>query len=306
MKSSARAVYSGGDGNATEVVGALVPVTVWARTALVAIVVVDAMATARVITTTAVTRRYAVRYAVRITRPVWLMVMGSNASGHDGLVSEPPRMPGPAEHQSAPTPSTTGSGGDNDLQRSAIIIGSLVALMWLVEIVDTVVHHKLDRFGVRPHNIGGLRGIAFAPFLHAGFGHLIGNTVPFAVMGWLVLSGGLRRFVTVSTLVVVGSGIGAWVFGNSNEVHIGASGVVFGYLGYLLLRGVFERRIGQLAVGVGVGVLYGGALRSVLPTHRGISWQGHLFGFSAGCGAAWLLSRSTVRSVRAVRAGSPS
>lgn len=229
------------------------------------------------------------------------MVIGSNASGHDGLVSEPPRMPGPTGYQSAQAPNVTGSIRDNDLQRSAIIIGSLVALMWLVEIVDTVVHHKLDRFGVRPHNVGGLRGIAFAPFLHAGFAHLIGNTVPFAVMGWLVLSGGLRRFVTVSVLVVVGSGIGAWVFGNSNEVHIGASGVVFGYLGYLLLRGVFERRIGQLAVGVAVGVLYGGALRGVLPTHRGISWQGHLFGFLAGCAAAWLLSRSA----DAIREGSP-
>ena len=201
----------------------------------------------------------------------------------------------PSAPLASPLPGPAPDGGNHltdSVQRSAVIIGVLVAVLWAVELVDVLMSHRLERYGVRPHTVVGLRGIVAGPFLHRNWTHLIGNTVPFAAMGWVVLTGGVRRFVTLSVMVMLGSGIGIWLFGQSDQVHIGASGMVFGYLGYLLLRGVFERRVGQLAVGVLVGVVYGGLIRGVLPTNGAVSWQGHLFGFVSGVGAAWLLSRT--------------
>ena len=231
------------------------------------------------------------------------MDAADRSRGHDGRVSEP-LLPQPL----VPASPERGDRAGHDvmsgpMQRSVYIIGSIVALMWAVELVDVLFGHRLDRFGVRPHRLDGLDGIVTAPFLHSSWAHLIGNTVPFAAMGWVVLAGGVRRFVAVSLLVMVGSGAGIWLFGQSGQVHIGASGMVFGYLGYLLLRGVFERRLGQLAVGVLVGVIYGGLLRGVLPTNSAVSWQGHLFGFAAGVGAAWLLARGADRSGSTAGAG---
>ncbi len=175
-------------------------------------------------------------------------------------------------------------------QPGVVAVGVLLATQWVSEAVDVIVDHRLDAYGVRPHQLVGLRGIAFAPFLHAGFGHLIGNTVPFAVLGVIIALGGLRQLLTVSAIVAVISGIGVWVFGSSNEVHIGSSGVVFGYLAFLLVRGFFARNVRQILIGVVVGFLYGGLLWGVLPTSRGVSWQGHLFGAIGGVAAAKVLS----------------
>ena len=176
------------------------------------------------------------------------------------------------------------------MQPGIAAVGVLLAVQWLSEIVDFFMDHRLDRFGVRPHQLAGLRGIAFAPFLHAGFGHLIGNTVPFAVLGVLIALGGLRQFLAVTVIVGFISGLGMWLFGSSNEVHIGASGVVFGYLGYLLVRGVFARNVRQILLGVVVAAVYGGLLWGVLPTDSGVSWEGHLFGAIGGVVAAKLLA----------------
>ena len=165
----------------------------------------------------------------------------------------------------------------------------MLAVQWSSEVADVVLDHRLDAYGVRPHMLAGLRGIVFAPFLHSGFGHLIGNTVPFAVLGGLVAMGGLRQFLSVTLIVGLVSGLGMWVFGSSNEVHIGASGLVFGYLAYLLVRGFFARNIRHIMLGVVVAFLYGGLLWGVLPTGRGVSWEGHLFGVVGGVGAAWAL-----------------
>lgn len=172
-----------------------------------------------------------------------------------------------------------------------VAVGVLLGVQWVSEAVDVVLDNRLDAYGVRPHQLGGLRGIVFAPFLHAGFGHLIGNTLPFVVLGALIALGGLRQLLTVTAVVAVISGIGVWVFGSSNEVHIGSSGVVFGYLAFLLVRGFFAKNVRQILLGVIVGFLYGGLLWGVLPTARGISWQGHLFGVVGGVAAAKLLSR---------------
>lgn len=180
-----------------------------------------------------------------------------------------------------------------ELRIHVLVLGGFVALMWAVEIVDQFVFRlglrsTLDIYGIIPRNPIGLRGILFAPFLHGGFPHLISNTVPFIVLGWLVMARETSDFFWVSLISALASGLGTWLFGSSG-VHIGASGVVFGYLGYLLLRGYFERSTIAIAISLFVGTLYGSLLWGVLPIRYGISWEGHLFGFLGGVLAAWLL-----------------
>lgn len=172
---------------------------------------------------------------------------------------------------------------------AAVAIAALVVVMWVIELIDTIVDHRLDRFGIRPRTVEGLRGVPVAPLLHAGFGHLAANTVPFVVLGVITAFSGAFRLAAVTTVVVVVSGAVVWVLGSSNEVHIGASGVVFGYLGYLGARAVFERRLVFILVAVAVGILFGGLIRGVVPGPQGISWQGHLGGLLGGILAARLL-----------------
>jgi membrane associated rhomboid family serine protease len=171
-----------------------------------------------------------------------------------------------------------------------VAVGMAAGSMWVVEAVDTVMSHRLDRFGIRPHTLLGLRGIPLAPFLHLGFGHLAANTVPFVVLGTLVALSGLRRVITVAAAAAVSSGALAWLLGSSNEVHIGASGVIFGFLGYIGARAVFDRRIRSILVAMVAGVLFGGILWGVLPDSSGtISWQGHLGGLLGGIAIARVL-----------------
>lgn len=177
-----------------------------------------------------------------------------------------------------------------NLQLSFGVLFGFVALMWVEETVDLLMFGgRLDAAGIRPRVPSALWGIAFAPFLHGGLAHLMANTVPLLVLGWLIMLRSLRVFLAVTVLTAVLGGLGVWLFGRPFSVHIGASGVVFGYLGFLLLRGYFERSFTAIALGLVAGVLYGGALWGVLPGQRGISWEGHLFGFAAGAGTARLL-----------------
>lgn len=158
----------------------------------------------------------------------------------------------------------------------------LAAIPWGIEILDFVLPGSFDRFGIRPRDLAGLPGIATAPFLHQGFGHLASNTLPFLVLGGIVLIGGRHFFVT-TTLVILGlSGGALWTLGPSGTNHIGASILVFGYLGFLLARGIVERSGVWILVALIVLVTYGGMLAGVLPGEKGVSWQGHLFGFIAG------------------------
>lgn len=176
-----------------------------------------------------------------------------------------------------------------------MILGSIVALMWGLEMIDLFLGGSsrscggLNQFGIFPRQAGGLRGILFAPLLHGGFAHLIANTIPFVTLGWLVMLRRTTDFFWVTIVAMLVGGLGTWLFG-SRGCHIGASGVIFGYLGYLLSRGYFERRIGSILFSLIVLVFYGGLLWGVLPTQFGISWEGHLFGFLGGVVAARLLA----------------
>lgn len=169
------------------------------------------------------------------------------------------------------------------------VLASLLAIMWLVEILDFMLQGALKQFGIIPRNLTGLRGLVFAPFLHANFTHLIANTLPFALLAWFVMLRRMRDFVIVSVVVMLIGGLGTWLSGASNSVHIGASGLIFGYLGFLMARGFFERSWSAVLLSLIAGFAYGGALWGVLPGQADISWQGHLFGFIAGVLAAkWL------------------
>ncbi|MDP3891725.1 rhomboid family intramembrane serine protease [Nocardioides sp.] len=173
---------------------------------------------------------------------------------------------------------------------AALWSGGFVALLFAIEAVDTVLGNQLDYQGVKPRDQDGLVGILFAPLLHGGWGHLLANAGPLLVLGFLILLSGVLRWAMVTMVVWVVGGVGIWVTGAPNSVHIGASILVFGWLVYLILRGIFSRRLGQIAVGLVVLVLYGGALWGVLPGQAGVSWEGHLFGAIGGGLAAWWLA----------------
>jgi membrane associated rhomboid family serine protease len=178
-----------------------------------------------------------------------------------------------------------------ELKTQVTILGGFVAFMWLIELVDILVFRQaLNIYGILPRQIIGLRGIVFAPFLHGGLGHLIANSLPFLILGWFVMLQETSDFFVVTGITMLVSGIGVWLFG-SPGLHIGASGVIFGYLGFLLLRGYFKRNIPSILLSLIVGVLYGSTIWGVLPLQQGISWEGHLFGFIGGVVAARLLTR---------------
>jgi membrane associated rhomboid family serine protease len=178
----------------------------------------------------------------------------------------------------------------SDRERGLILVGVMVAVMWVLEIVDAA-GANLDDDGIRPRDADGLLGILFAPFLHGGFGHLFGNTVPFLILGGVIALSGLMRVLSVTAIVALTSGIGVWLFAPANSVTIGASGVVFGYATYLLARGFYSRRGLHLGVGVLVLVVWGSTLLFGLVPTEGVSWQAHLFGALGGVLAARLLHR---------------
>lgn len=182
------------------------------------------------------------------------------------------------------------NGIGDEIKAHIAILGTIVAAMWLLEFVDIALGGRLNYLGIYPRSTIGLRGILLAPFLHLNFQHLISNTIPFVVMGWFVMLRGIPEFFKVSVIVALASGIGTWLFGSAG-LHIGASGVVFGYFGFLLSRAYFERSSLSIALSLAVGLLYGGLIWGVLPGRFGISWEGHLFGFLGGIYAARELSQ---------------
>ncbi len=178
----------------------------------------------------------------------------------------------------------------------------LAGLMWLLEIIDAILPADLDQYGIESREADGLTGVVAAPFLHADFAHLMANTVPFLILGCLVA---LRfgRFWAITATIAVGSGIGVWLVGPANTITVGASGVVFGYLTFLLAAGVLTRNWVDVLIGLGVLFLYGGLLVGALPfgVGPGVSWQAHLMGGISGVLAAALFARQSKRVVHAAQ-----
>lgn len=175
----------------------------------------------------------------------------------------------------------------DELTLQAMILGGFVVLIWFLEILDQLLFGgRLNRLGIHPRTVTGLRGILLAPFLHGTWKHLITNTPPLIVLGWLVMWQQTSDFFIVTLLTLLISGSGVWLFGSPNTVHIGASGIIFGYFGFLLLRSYFEQNLLSAVVSVVVALMYGNLIWGVLPIRRGVSWLGHLFGFVGGVIAA--------------------
>ncbi|MGB3234027.1 MAG: rhomboid family intramembrane serine protease [Mycobacterium sp.] len=191
-----------------------------------------------------------------------------------------------------------------------VTIVSFVFLLWVIELFDALTGHQLDDNGIRPLETDGLTGILTAPLLHANWEHLIANTGPALVLGFLVTLAGLSRFLYATAIIWIVGGLGTWLIGNVgapayNGVvietnHIGASGLIFGWLAFLIVFGFFTRNIWEIVIGVVVLFIYGSILLGVLPGTFGVSWQGHLCGALAGLLAAYLLS-GPERKARALR-----
>lgn len=172
-----------------------------------------------------------------------------------------------------------------------ILIAALVAVMWLVEVFDALGGDP-DSAGIRPRDPEGLVGVPLSPFLHGSWGHLIGNTIPFIILGAAVALGGLYRVAVVSGIVIAVGGLGTWLTAPSNTLHIGASGIVFGFAAYLIARGAYTRNMLHILGGLAVIAIYGATLASGFVPTPGVSWQGHLFGAVGGVVAARVLHRS--------------
>ncbi len=170
------------------------------------------------------------------------------------------------------------------------LLGGALGSFWVIEAVDSVLlDDRLERYGIHPRDVDGLVGVASSPFLHGPWRHLIANTVPFAVLGALVLTRGRAVWLQATVFIALVGGAATWLLGRGGN-HIGASGVVFGYLGFLVASAVVERSVRAILAAVAAVVLYGGIVWGVVPSGN-VSWEGHLFGLLAGVAAAFAVRR---------------
>ncbi|MFI7410951.1 rhomboid family intramembrane serine protease [Streptomyces sp. NPDC049627] len=183
------------------------------------------------------------------------------------------------------------SRGDRAKAAAKLMVG-WVALLWLLEVIDVVSGHALDGFGIIPRTSSELVDVVPASFIHFGFAHVAANSVPLLVLGFIAALGGIRRFAAVCALIIVADGLGVWLISPSGTNTAGASGLVFGLFGFLVVTGFVERRPLGVLAGLLVGAVWGGSvLAGLAPTQSGVSWQGHLVGLAAGVAAAFVLRR---------------
>jgi membrane associated rhomboid family serine protease len=168
----------------------------------------------------------------------------------------------------------------------------LLGVIWAVEVVNLITGYALNGWlGLRPRSFGGLDGVLFMPLLHGSLSHAAANTVPLAILGVLMVATAQRVVLFASVVIVVLGGLGVWLFG-STAIHVGASGLIFGWFGFLVARGVLEKRAIPLLVAAGVAMFYGTMMWGVLPGQPGVSWESHLFGGAAGIFAAFVSRKS--------------
>lgn len=178
------------------------------------------------------------------------------------------------------------------LRTHILVLGAMTALLWVVFIVDFILPVDLRQYGVHPRDVDSLTGILFAPFLHADFNHLAANTIPMLGLGWLVMVRDPRHYILVFLAAMLGGGLVSWFFGAPGTVHIGASGVAFGFLGFLIFAGWYARSFSSILISLLVVTVWGGLVFGVLPGEVGVSWQAHLGGFGGGALSARWFARS--------------
>ncbi|WP_425388651.1 rhomboid family intramembrane serine protease [Amycolatopsis jejuensis] len=186
---------------------------------------------------------------------------------------------------------------------AAIVALGFTLVLYLVELLDVILPGDFTHGGILSRQASGIDGVLWAPLLHAGWSHLFSNTVPVLVFSFLAMAAGIGRWAVVTAIIWAVSGLGVWLVGPANAYTVGASGLAFGWLAYLLVRGIFHRSFGQIVVAVVLLGVWSGMLWGLLPGNPGISWQGHLFGALAGVLAAWLTSRGERTKARKVEPG---
>lgn len=154
-------------------------------------------------------------------------------------------------------------------------------IIWVVELLNLVLDHRISKWGILPRTPRGLIGIPLSPFLHFGIGHVLLNTVPFVILGGFVIRRGVREFIELSFFIIFVTGAATWLLGRS-AYHVGASGLIFGYFGFLVASGWYERSPSSIIIACFTVFLYGGILWGLLPVFAHVSWEGHLFGLLAG------------------------
>lgn len=168
---------------------------------------------------------------------------------------------------------------------------SLIGILWIVQIVNVLLGYRLNYLGIYPRHLLGMPGIAFSPFLHGSFNHLFFNSIPLFILINFMLLAGWPLFVQASILIILISGSAIWLFGRP-AIHVGASSVVMGYWGYLLIGAYYNPS--ALSIVLGILCLYylGGLFFSIFPSEESVSWEGHLFGLLAGFAAFAMINHS--------------
>jgi len=169
-----------------------------------------------------------------------------------------------------------------------VMVGFL-AVIWVVQIINWLDHYQLSYdFGVRPREVGSLPEIFSSPFLHFSWSHIEGNSGPLFIFGFLAAYRGVKKFFAVTLLIIIASGLGAWFTAGAHTVGAGASGVLFGYFGYIIVRGLFDRRPIDIVIGLVMALCFAYSFSLLIPAGEGIGWQAHLFGFIAGVLGGWI------------------
>jgi membrane associated rhomboid family serine protease len=180
------------------------------------------------------------------------------------------------------------------LRDAVVVMAGFLALIWALQVFNWADGYHLDAdFGILPMHLSRLPDIFTAPFLHVSWQHIEGNSLPLFVLGVLAAYRSIARFLVVSLIVLVTSGLAVWLFQSGNEVTVGASGIIFGYFGYVLVRGFLDRNMVDIGVGIVAGVLYWTILQVALPGTPGVSWIDHLGGLVGGVIAAWVVRSRT-------------
>ncbi len=190
-----------------------------------------------------------------------------------------------------------------EARKALFVMVAFLAILWLVQVVNVLDHYQLtNNYGIRPHDLASLPDIASAPFLHVSWTHIESNSGPLFIFGFLAAYRGVIRFLGLTALVIVASGLAAWIFGSTGTIGVGASGVVFGYLGYILVRGFFDRHGIDILIGAVMALCFAYQFTVLLP-HTGIGWQAHIGGLVAGVVGGWIFrDRSASASRKAAKA----
>jgi membrane associated rhomboid family serine protease len=189
-----------------------------------------------------------------------------------------------------------------EARRALFVMTGILAVLWIIQIVNAALSYRLTAdYGIRPRDLGSLPDILTAPFLHFSWTHIEGNSGPLFIFGFLAAYRGVAKFAGVTVLVILTSGLAAWFFESPGSIGAGASGVVFGYFGYIMVRGFFDRHAIDLLVGAVMALCFAYQFAVLLP-QQGVGWQAHIGGLAGGILAGWVFRDRRAAPARPDRA----